>query len=283
MNEKAVAPALGTPLHPLEGEWTGFDRLLAEIWPETTTQLLRLLVGCRTCPAAAEVLEYAEYLRDLLNAHLSNVESVAGPEATLEDLVEEARRDYDLVIFGEPDQSLIKRLLAGPVDRRAVERVPTSVLIARQPRQPLRRILLITRCHRLDDVAVDWAVRLAEPSAAALTVLAVTVPPVPAMYDVAARMPHGLVDWLTSDTVLGEQLRYIAWRLVDWERHGTLRLRPGAPEWQIQRELVEGDYDLTIIAADPSGWWQRRLLGQLVSPLLDRANWPVLIAKPTTA
>lgn len=214
--------------------------MLAEIWPETTTQLLRLLVGCRTCPAAAEVLEYAEYLRDLLNAHLSNVESVAGPEATLEDLVEEARRDYDLVIFGEPDQSLIKRLLAGPVDRRAVERVPTSVLIARQPRQPLRRILLITRCHRL-------------------------------------------VDWLTSDTVLGEQLRYIAWRLVDWERHGTLRLRPGAPEWQIQRELVEGDYDLTIIAADPSGWWQRRLLGQLVSPLLDRANWPVLIAKPTTA
>ena len=121
--------------------------------------------------------------------------------------------------------------------------------------------------------------QMARPSHARVTVLAL-VPPSPAMYQRAATyMPHGLSDWLATDTPLGHQLRRIAQELTNWEVEGTLHFRQGSPQQQIQSEISSGDCDLVIIAADPSDWWLRRLLGEVVNPLLHRIDRPVLIAK----
>jgi nucleotide-binding universal stress UspA family protein len=125
---------------------------------------------------------------------------------------------------------------------------------------------------------VDWIIRLAQPSNAAVTVLAI-VPDMPAICNQAVRMPCGLADWLATDTALGRQLRRIAQRLENWGAESTLRFRQGSPERQIQREVVEENYDLIVIASDPPSWWLRRLLGELVTPLLQWANQPVLVAK----
>ncbi len=279
---EAIATALGTEPYVVQGDSTAIDKLLAEVWPQETKDTLRLLVYHQASPIAGEVQSYAQYLSDLLGGQLNYLQTETKKEASLDDLVQ-ASCDHALVIFGEPDQSLIRRLLSGPMGCQAAERVPTSVLIARRPRWPLRKILFVTRGQGLDDMAVDWMVRLAQPSRAAVTVLAV-VPAMSAMCQRATtHMPHGVADWLTTDTPLGRQLRRIARRLVNWEIEGKLRFRQGTPDWQIESEVAEENYDLIVIATDPDDWWLRRLLGELVSPLLHWIDRPVLIAKSTTA
>lgn len=277
----AVAAALGKRLYVVQADPVAIDGLLAEVWPEESRRRLRLLVYYQVSPIADQVRAYAQYLNDLLGGHLRDFQIVAAADATFNDLAK-AADDHDLVIFGEPDQSLLERLLSGPADLKASEQMPTSVLMARRPRWPLRRMLLITRGYETDDIAVDWIIRLAQPSKVAVTVLGL-VPDMPAMCNQAARMQHGLADWLATDTPLGRQSRRMAQRLVNWETEGTLRFRQGSPDRQIQREVTEVDYDLIVIADDHSSWWSRRLLGELVTPLLRWVDRPVLVAKPTIA
>jgi len=273
----AVADALGTQPYVVHGDPEAIDELLAEIWPEESYHALRLLVYHQASPIADQVQAYAQCLADLLGGHLTDFQATAEGDATLDDLIK-AAHNYDLVILGEPDQTLIERLLAGAEDLKAAEKMPSSVLLAHQPRRPLHHILLIIRGQETDDVAVDWAVRLAQPSQANVTLLAV-VSHTPATCDHVTRMQHGLAQWLATDTTLGRQMRRIAQHLVNWETRGTLRFRQGPAETQIQREVLEGDYDLIVIAADASTWWSRRLLGELVTPLLRWVDRPVLVAK----
>jgi nucleotide-binding universal stress UspA family protein len=277
----AIAAALDTTLYIVKADASAIDRLLTQVWPEETRDPLRLLVYHQASPIAGEVQDYAKYLADLLDGHLIDFQMVASTDAAFSDLTQVAH-GYDLVVFGEPDQSLVERLLSGPADLKASELVPTSVLIARRPRWPLRRMLLITRGYETDNVAVDWIIRLAPSSNAAVTVLAV-LPDMPAMCNQATRMQCGLADWLATDTPLGRQLRRISRRLVNWETESMLRFRQGSPERQLQCEVTERNHDLIVIAADHTSWWSRRLLGELVTPLLRWVDWPVLIAKPTGA
>jgi nucleotide-binding universal stress UspA family protein len=273
----AVADALGTQPYVVHGDPEAIDELLAEIWPEETHHVPRLLVHCPANPIADQVKAYAQCLAELLGGHLTDFGTAGDGDATLDDLIK-AAHSCDLVIFGEPDQPLIQQLLLGTADLKVAEQMPSSVLLAHQPRGALNHILLIVRGQETDDVAVDWAVRLAQPSQANVTVLAV-VSHMPATYDHVTRMQHGIAQWLATDTTLGRQMRRIAQHLASWETRGTLRFRQGPAESQIQREMAEGDYDLIVIAADPSSWWSRRLLGELVTPLLRWVDRPVLVAK----
>ena len=160
--------------------------------------------------------------------------------------------------------------------------VPFAILVAQRPRWPLERILLVICGESADNAAVDWALRLARPSTAAVTVLAV-VPPVPAMYHGLSRMEQGVAALLTTDTTLGRQMHQVARRLAECQVDGTLRLRQGAPDQQICREMVEGDHDLIIMATRPCRWWLRQLKGDPICSLLSRVDRPVLFAEPTTA
>jgi nucleotide-binding universal stress UspA family protein len=278
---KVIAAALGAELFVVECNPTAIDELLTEIWPEESDHVLRLLVYHQASPIADQVQTYAQYLRDLLNGQLNYCQPDDSTDTKIDDLLEAASCGQDLVIFGEPDQSLIKRLLSGPKGCQAAERVPTSVLITRRPRWPLKNILLMTRGQETSTAAVDWAVRLAEPSNAAVTVLAV-LPAAPTVYS-QTLSKYGLAYWLTTDTPLGCQLRQIAQQLTNWEIEGELRFRQGSPENQIRRELAEHKFDLIVTTADPVDWWQRRLLGQFVNQLLHWVDRPVLIAKPKIA
>jgi nucleotide-binding universal stress UspA family protein len=282
--KEAVATSLGMQTYVVQGNQALIDRQLAEIWPDEDQQnALRFLVYYADSPNANAVQAYAQYLGNLLNGQLSYCQPDKGKNGSLYQRIKKASCNQDLVIFGEPNQPLIKNILAGPAGCRAAEQLPTSVLVARQPRWPLKKILLVTRGYETDNKAVDWLVQLAQPCHAITTVLAL-VPPSPAMYQRAATyMPHGLMDWLATDTPLGRQLRRLARLLGNWEVEGTLRFRQGSPLEQIQHEVAEGDYDLIVIAADPPDWWLRRLLGEVVNPLLHRADRPVLIAKSMIA
>lgn len=277
---EAITAALGTRPYVVQGDCTTIDSLLSEVWSEGTGHPLRLLAYHQASPIADQLQAFARHLSHLLNSRLSQLATAAQEQASFEDLTRQAS-SYDLVVFGEPDQTLIQRLLSGAPELKAARQIPCSVLIAHQPRWPLRHILLIIRGQETDAGAVDWTIRLARPSHATVTLLAV-VPPVPAACDQTAHAQHGLAQWLASDTILGQQIRRIARQLANWETSGTLRFRQGPTESQIQREVTEGNYDLIVIAADPPDHWTRRLSGELVTPLLRHTDRPILIAKPET-
>jgi nucleotide-binding universal stress UspA family protein len=273
----AIAEALKAELYVVQSDSTVIDEQLAELWPAEAGLTLRMLLYHHDSPNSAEIQAYARYLGDLLRAQLTDCRSTNSADVTFDNLVEQARHDCDLIIFGEPCQSLIGRLVGGSVGCKAAEQLPASVLIARCPRWPLRKILLVTRGQGFDNIAIDWIIRLAQPSGATVTVLAVQPPMSGA--DSRALAGGGLSDWLATDTPLGQQLGRIARQLVNWEIEGKLRFRQGLPDWQVKTEINEGDYDLVVLAADPEDWWTRRILGRLVGPLLGWIDRPVLIAK----
>jgi nucleotide-binding universal stress UspA family protein len=272
---QAILAALGAPPCLVRGDSTAIDALLEAIWTDPNPDSPTLLVCSGDGPDGEALWAYAQTLGGLLGATVHQA-APAGVEALVEDT---DRPTHDLIILGGPASGLAERLLFA-LDKRQV--TSPSFLVAQRPRWPLQRILLVIQGGEVDEAAVDWTVRLARESGAAVTVL-VVVPPVPAMYRGLTRMQQGLAAVLAADTPLGAQVRQVARRLVDWEIDGTLRLREGAPDWQIHEEVAEGDYDLLVVAAQPQGRWTRRLWGDLVCRLLHCVDRPILIARPTTA
>jgi len=280
---EAVAAALDAPSCVVGSDPAAIDALLAEVWPEGLQSSPRVLMFAIHCPISDAVSTFAQAVGDLLGAHISHSSPVPKTVEICHALVREAERgNYDLVIWGEPDQQLVQRLCSGPAYRTAVERMPTSLLVTRRPRWPLKRLLLIVQGEETDDPAVDWILRLARPSGAAVTALAV-LPPVPAMYDQCARMQPGLDKLLSTDTALGRQMHRIARRLVDWEVKGTLRLRQGVPNQEIQLEVTREDYDLIVLAGRHRAAWRRWLIRDWVDSVLSWADRPVLVALQSTA
>ena len=239
---------------------------------------LQILVYHQSSPISREIETYARYLSNLLDGQLTYYETEAQTNINFNDLANQ--KNQDLVIFGESDRSWIKQLFTDPAGCKAVKRLPTSVLVVRQPHWPLRKILLIIQSIETDNVAIDWLLRLAQPDNTAVTVLALG-PKMPSPYQQAMiDMPWGLFEWFITSSPSGQQLRRIADRLENWDIEEHLQYRQGLPEQQIQSEVEEGDYDLIIIAADPSDWWLRRVLGEVVNPLLRWSKRSVLVAKP---
>lgn len=279
---EAVAAALGCPPYVVEGDPVVIDALLAQLWPEMPQHSRRLLACVHANPVVNEILAFTWSIAELLDAHITHY-NPAEANLTGEAWIQKLEQSHcDLILLEEPEQPLIDRVTRGPVYRQIVGRIPSSLLVVRCPRWPLKHLLLIVRGADADDAAVDWVVRLARPSGAAVTALAI-VPSAPAMYDRCARMRPRLDALLRTDTPLGRQMRRVAQWLVDWGIQSTLRLRQGTSDMQIQREMAEEDYDLVVVAAMPENWWQRWLQGEVVGPLMSWVDRPVLIAKPTVA
>jgi len=260
------------------GDIVDFNQFLTEYWPEPSQSPIQILAYYQTGLSGEAVCIYAQYIAHLLNGRLSYFQAGVAAEADLAKLGKGMGGKYDLFILGEPDQTPFKRLISAPVGCKAVKQIPISVLVVRQPRQGIQRILFVTREQRLDEVAIDWLVPLAQTSGAAVTVL-VVLPQAPPMYHHGLRQ-GGLTYWLTSDTPLGWQLRQISRRLANWDIRLKLQFRPGLPNEQIEHQVEEDNPDLIILAADPPSWWQRRIPGMLVDPLLQGIDRPVLVAKP---
>ena len=223
------------------------------------------------------VREYAKYLHGLLGGQIC-FEPMMSKEGASH--IRIATANCELIVFGEPEQSWLETLLTGRPCGQAIAQSPTSFLLARRPRWPIRSILLILRIEETDQAAADWLARLAQPGETAVTILPI-VPSLPAMYRMGNRVQAGLEVLLSPNTPSGRHLRHIAQQLEQWQIEGDLHLRQGEPDWQIRDEVAVGNYDLILIGAEPHGRIYRFLLGELVAPLLCWVDRPLLIAQPS--
>jgi nucleotide-binding universal stress UspA family protein len=277
----AVMTALGPESCLVRGDARTIDALLREIWSNEACCPLALLLCRLPSKEADRVREYAQALGGLLGAQVRCENSTGEPGTPPSEALD---LDYDLVLLGRPDRALVYRLLSasGPgAGQSRPSGLPFGVLVAQEPRWPLRQILLVVQAERGQESAVDWVVRLAHASGSAVTALGI-VPPVPAMYGGRGRLDQGLPALLSSRTALGSRMRQVARSLVTWEIEGVLRLRQGLPEWQIRQEMIAGDYDLIALSTTPQQPVVRRVKGDLVGPLLRWADRPVLVASEPT-
>lgn len=223
-------------------------------------------------PQAKQVYQYAQHLAELLNAQIHPI------PADLKELPPQAIENSSLLIYEEPEQSSrLKTWFCEPPVCRVVNCWPASVLVARQPRWPLNKILLVTRGRRLDYPAVTWVAHLARLVQANIIVL--VIQPYLSTANSRALYGEGVGTWLTSDTPLGQQLRHIAGVSETVTKHIDLQFRGGSPEDQIWQAMAATQPDLIVVASEPVDWWERRILGELVRPLLCQTDRPVLVAK----
>lgn len=274
---EAIRADLGTKPYVVRCEAEAIEATLAQVWPAEVYRPLRLLVCVQPGPVSAKLQAYAQRLSNQLNGHLVYLPTETSLRVTINSLAEEAGEGYDLVMLGEAEQFLWEPVLFGPLAQRMIDQVPTSLLFARRPRWPIRQILLVIRGTEREEVLLDWIVRLAQPVEATVTVLALT----PSGPSYNGRT--GLAALLAADSPSGRQVRRITHRLTQGQIKGLLRLRQGAPEAQLRQELDAEPYDLIILAVEPEEGRLRRLLGELVGPLLRWTDRPVLIVKTTPA
>ncbi|MBX3060857.1 MAG: universal stress protein [Anaerolineae bacterium] len=185
-----------------------------------------------------------------------------------------------LIVVNDPPQTRLNRFIFGVTARHLTRCTPASVLLVRQPRWPLQNILLVLRSDLGDETAVDWVNHLVKSNGAAVTVLPI-VPVIPSIYrhNGAAHLGENAEAKLKNAREI--HLARLACWLIGQHTTATLRVRLGEPKWQIRQEIAENPYDLVVLAAEPYGRLSTWLFGELVGPLLDWIDRPVLITRPT--
>jgi nucleotide-binding universal stress UspA family protein len=278
----AVVTALGLAPYMVRVDPVTIDSLISAVWSDQDCPVLQILVCGSPEQIAGEVADYAQKIGNLLGADIHQLDTATELEVLH---AEPERREHDLIIVETHDHPLLQRLLSTRAPdgstMRSKRAAPPAVLVAGRPRWPLGRILLIMWGEAVDEAAIDWMLRLARAARSTVTALAV-VPQAPAMYGQGTRLAQGLPMLLTSNTAMGRRMRQTARHLVEWEIEGMLRLRQGPPDWQIRRELAEGNYDLIVLAVKPRSRWLRWLEGDSPTSLLHWTNRPTLLVTPTT-
>jgi hypothetical protein len=274
---EVVLTALGKSTCIVQADINTIDGILEDLWHENVSHTLNFLTWLPSDSLGAVVKTYAQNLSALLGARLSHFETSKTGRDAYKTLVEETKLGRaDMVIFREPCQSLLKRMVKVSDEYMMTELLPISSLLVYGFRWPIKKILLVIRNEESDEISLNWTLNLAKASGAFVTVLAITIP-VPGIY---AHIQPNVPTLLTTDCPLGRKMRWVAHRLADWEIEGTLRLRNESPNEQIRCEVIEGEHDLIVIAAEPQNWLRSWINGELVKPLLNWADRPVLVANP---
>jgi nucleotide-binding universal stress UspA family protein len=272
---KIVGELFGSRAYIVRGDKESIDRLLKDIWPENARLRMRILSCAPWGTMHATFSEYAGQVSELLQAELHWGEFPAKGE-NLGQLGGAEGENWDLILCSAPalEGRRIGSRLRG-LSRMVRERRST-LLLARSPRWPIRRILLLLRCEAADLEALSWVRRFSTPYATGVTALTL-IPPVPAMYAGLRRMEVDMGDVLSTNSKLGVHLRTVAARLAHWQIEGHLRIRQGAPEGALLAELDNGEFDLLAAGGQACSPIKRYLIPDLAEMALDLSPLPVLI------
>lgn len=256
------------------------DKLLAEYYQEVSDRSPELLIWEPIKPISSEIKIYTDQLATLLDAHLSRFETSCVDDQAYKSLISEIGHiQAELVILGEFEGPILEKSIKGPPEYKLTDKLPSSLLVVRQPSWPLKHILLILRNDARDETAVDWTVTLARLSGAYVTILPLTLK-LPALDNWDSPVRCSIDTILTSETTFGKKLRFVAQRLANSEISAVLRLRQEPPTWQIRFELLENEYDLIVINSEPQDDLWHWILDELVNPLLSWTDRSVLVTKP---
>jgi hypothetical protein len=273
----AVTSALGKTPYFVEGNSEALDALIAEVWQEAPRHNLDILVLSKK-GAPSDTQNYGTKLGEQLHARAVDVWEIGSRVDLKSRLDDQGEHAYALILYDAPERIFRSNLPSRSYYTKCLDRLPNSSLLARRPRWPIQKLLLILHEETNDLATIDWSILIAQSCNSHVTILTI-VPPAPSMYQAIEASNLSLRDILASHSELGQHLRQTAQRLDSLYIESTLKLRQGSPKWEIRDEITGGNYDLVTIAACHSPRIQRYFLSDLIDPLLRWVDRPVLVAK----
>lgn len=197
---------------------------------------------------------------------------------TLEILEEARSQEFDLLVIGARDQPSLQEVLLGSVARKVVSRAPISVVVVKEERHAVSKILICTGGKRYADPTVSEGLEIAKALGAEVTILYVAMQTA-TMYAGLSEVEQHLTELLQTDTDEARHLRRAAEAIEELELPGNLRMRHGPVVDEILREAALEDYDLIVLGARYKRSPLRNLLWtDVTGGVLDRANRPVMVA-----
>lgn len=279
---KIVRDRFGVSAYLVRSDRESIDALLNSTWSPNTGVKMRVLACEPWGLSGPEFEQYAQSVADRLQAALT------WRRATVPDRKDRNRLStlfsdgWDLIICSVPAAARLgSRSSAADACRHALAG-KSDLLLVRRPRWPVNRVLFLLQGVDADLEALDWIRRLCRPKDSVATVLAL-VPPVPAMYSGLERMQISVAEVLSTRTKLGTHLRRIAGQLAGWQIESRLRIRQGAPDWELQAELRDGNYDLLVTCAEPHGALARFFVPDLAEFAVALSPLPVLLSAGSAA
>ncbi len=188
--------------------------------------------------------------------------------------------DYYLVVVGYRSRGFLKRFFQGSDATRIVQASSVSVLVVREPRDQLERILIGVAGGGFTDYCARLGGRIAAAFDAHVTLLHVRNIPV-LMYAGLEQVQETLEEMLQTDTQEARALKRAAAILTELGVETDTFLMHGLAERELVRATHSGDYDLLIVgsawAADPV---QRLMLPNVTKEVLLNTEMPVLVVRP---
>ena len=198
----------------------------------------------------------------------------------IDEILDEADEgEYDYIVIGSRQLDGILDFLLADVPSRVAGKAETSVLVARQPSQALRKILIPVGGQKMRKRVVRAGAELARRAEALVTILYVT-DPVPSMYTGLDALDESLEELLSTDTPIAKHLRWSAEFLSGAGVEANIKLRHGVTSDEIMREARQGEYDLVVLGAPAlKGPLQRLLMDQVTPQVVDKAVCSVLVVR----
>jgi nucleotide-binding universal stress UspA family protein len=191
-------------------------------------------------------------------------------------IIKEARRgNYDLVIvtvshIGEHPQ-------ASAIHRQLLKDIPCCLLVVKNPRADVRRMLICTSGLQLAEPVIEVGARFALAFNAEVSLFHVAAN-VPTMYTGLKSIEETLSGLLQTDTPVSRHLHRGAEILAGYNVEAELKLRHGEAVYEIVREIDLENYDMVVIGSTGANTRLEKLLyGNLTEEIVDAVGIPTLV------
>jgi nucleotide-binding universal stress UspA family protein len=196
-------------------------------------------------------------------------------------LAEVKEKNHDIVVITATRIGGYPRKIS--VTRDILPKIPSCVLIAKNPKAEINRILLLSGGISASDSLVDFGAKFANSLNAKVTLLHVASN-VPTMYTGLETIEETLEELLQTNTPVAKHLRRCAQVLSQHNVPSELKLKHGELIYEIVREIDREDYDLVIVGASGvTTGLKKWFLGNVTKDLIDLVGIPIMVVNQAHA
>jgi nucleotide-binding universal stress UspA family protein len=251
--------------------------LAAPLRAETT--LLGIAEKAEDEPMLREALEkQAEWLRA---KNVSPQLAIGAGDPVRQIVDQTTKTKYDLVVIGAHKTGSTGPHWRSEKTYEVIKSISPPVLVAMGEWAQLKRFLVCTGGKEFIEEAVQLTGKLAAAVGASVTLLHVMAEP-PAIYADLVRLEEDVTRLLESNSELGINLRT---QKEDLEKLGVpteVHVRHGIVVDQVFAEARETNYELIVTGSSHArGMVRHYIMGDLTRSILNHANCPVLVARPS--
>lgn len=169
------------------------------------------------------------------------------------------------------------------VNREILPKMPCCVLVVKNPREKINRILMLTGGIQISESMVKIGAKIASALKAQVTLMHVAAN-VPSMYTGLETIEETLEELLKTNTPVSHHLHRCAEVLSEFGVPSTLMLKHGEPVYEIIRETDRQDYDLVILGASGvTTGFREWLMGNVTRDVIDLVGIPVMVVNQSHA